>query len=171
VVVRQRSFTDGSPTRGSAVKMGVSGLVVAQHLERRALRSRYPIRHGPCTGSSPVPSQSWGPGGRAKGGCADPSPSSPALVSRPATACQRRSIATFCSPPTDKNRTREPLLANRRPPIVWVSTVLEPRSLSGLVYPSLDRATGTAVARARAIHDQPAAPSSRTSHSRNDIRG
>ena len=30
---------------------------------------------------------------------------------------------------------------------VWVSTVLRARSLSGLLYPSLDRATGTAVAR------------------------
>jgi hypothetical protein len=49
------------------------------------LRSRYPIRCGPCAGSRPVPSQSSGPGGRMKGGCADPSHSSPAHVSRPAT--------------------------------------------------------------------------------------
>jgi len=40
------------------------------------------------------------------------------------------------------------LLANRRPPIVWVSTLLGPRSLNDLAYPSLDLATGTAVARA-----------------------
>jgi hypothetical protein len=32
VAVRQGSFTDRSPTRGSAVNVGVSGLVVAQHL-------------------------------------------------------------------------------------------------------------------------------------------
>jgi len=53
------------------------------------------------------------------------------------------------------------LLANRRPPMEWVSTLLGPRALSGLVYPSLDRATGTAVAREEAIHHQPAASSSR----------
>jgi hypothetical protein len=54
------------------------------------------------------------------------------------------------------------LLANRRPPIVWVHIVPELRSLSGLVHPSLDRVTGTAVGRARAILHQPAAPSPRS---------
>jgi hypothetical protein len=39
------------------------------------------------------------------------------------------------------------LLANRRPSIVWVSTALGLRSLSGLVYPLSDR-VGTGVARA-----------------------
>jgi hypothetical protein len=47
------------------------------------------------------------------------------------------------------------LLANRRPPIMWASTVLGWRSLSGLVCPSMDRLTGTAVARAEAPHPQP----------------
>jgi len=37
-----------------------------------------------------------------------------------------------------------------------VSTVLGATSLRGLVYPSLDRATGTTVARAEAIHHHPA---------------
>ena len=52
------------------------------------------IRQGPSAGSSHVPAHSWGPGGRAQYGCADPSPSSPALASRLATACQHTSVAT-----------------------------------------------------------------------------
>jgi hypothetical protein len=36
VAVRQGSFTDRSPTRVSAVNVEASGLVAAQHLQRRA---------------------------------------------------------------------------------------------------------------------------------------
>ena len=37
VAVRQGSFTDRSPTQAPAVNLGVSGLVVAQHLYRRKI--------------------------------------------------------------------------------------------------------------------------------------
>jgi hypothetical protein len=44
------------------------------------------------------------------------------------------------------------LLANRRPPFVWVYTVLGTTSLSDMGSPSLGGATGTAAARAEALH-------------------
>jgi hypothetical protein len=56
------------------VNAEVSPLVVAQHLYVERAHFRYPLRHGSCAGSSHVPAQSWGPGGRAHGGCADPLP-------------------------------------------------------------------------------------------------
>jgi len=52
VAVRQGSFTDRSPRRGSVVNVGVSGLVVAQHPRGEQSRTRCPIRHGPCAGSA-----------------------------------------------------------------------------------------------------------------------
>jgi hypothetical protein len=66
------------------------------------------------------------------------------------------------------NRTSDLRLANRRPPTAWVSTVLGPRSLSGLAYPSLHRTTGTPVAwsklftiNVRSLPPEPQAPMSR----------
>jgi hypothetical protein len=65
VAVRQGSFIDRSPTRGSAVNVcQVSGLVGAQHLSRWVLASGYQSVMGPYAGSSPVTVSelgAWGP--------------------------------------------------------------------------------------------------------------
>src|ERR1035437_60110 len=46
LTVRQGSFTDRSPTRGSAVNVGVLELVVAQHLQMRAIALQIPSPSG-----------------------------------------------------------------------------------------------------------------------------
>lgn len=77
-----------------------------------------------------------------------PSPSSPAAW-KPAgeSACQGRSRHLLVLTSRQAAVPQDLLLANRRPRTVWISTVLRARSLSGLLCPSLDRATGTTVAR------------------------
>ena len=113
-------------------------------------RSRYPIRHGPCAGSSLYPVQSWGPGGLARVGCARPLPLVPSRLKTGRRECLSGQIYRHFLTFRQAAEAADLLLANRRPTIVWVFTLLGPRSLNDLVYPSLDLATGTAVARAEA---------------------
>ena len=59
-----------------------------------------------------------------------------------------------------QNPAQDLLFANRRPPTVWISTVLGKGSPSGLAYPSSDCATGTVVARAGDSQHRVLAPES-----------
>jgi hypothetical protein len=138
-----------------------------------------PDRLLPCCEEGELP-RGWGGGGRDRPEAACPPGCSPAaggaggfnavqkLLTNPSSRQRDRDVMQFfgqhrpCDPGSKsrpggsdgESSPGSPACTNRRPPIVGVSTVLGPRSLSGLVYPSLDRGTGTVVARARAINHQ-----------------
>jgi hypothetical protein len=79
---------------------------------------------------------------------ASPPPRPQPLGNRPARARVREGQSALTAPHLQTGgRATDLLLANRRPRTVWISTVLRARSLSALLCPSLDRATGTTVAR------------------------
>jgi len=82
------------------VNVGVSGLVVAQHLWKGPPRSLCQPHQGHYAGSRPTATKSLGPGGRADAGCAGPLPLVPSacqpdqqVMRQPPARCEAPDIA------------------------------------------------------------------------------